>query len=276
MTSATTIADAAEPLRVLRMLWPFFIKRLRFSDGSEIEREAEDYRTAAALLPYDPVSREAMLVRQLRVPAFVAAGLSTRWSACPPLKDQDPAACALREAFKERGVSLGAVDPVGMFWAKPAVSTERIHLFLAPAASPTARAAMAAPFMKARITPSRSCRPTRSPALPKGALPGLKAVLLPHALRLRHSVLFTHWPRSIRDYRRTLRQSAPIRRRRRPQILSVIMCGGSRRRLWPASRESMPKQFIPLLEDLSTFQVTASPSLFAGEGGIGGERSLTH
>ena len=42
-----------------------------------------------------------------------------------------------------------------------------------------------------------------------------------------------------------------------PGILPVIMCGGSGTRLWPASRESMPKQFIPLLEDLSNFQVTA-------------------
>ena len=42
-----------------------------------------------------------------------------------------------------------------------------------------------------------------------------------------------------------------------PKILPVIMCGGSGTRLWPASRESMPKQFIPLLEDLSNFQVTA-------------------
>ncbi len=41
------------------------------------------------------------------------------------------------------------------------------------------------------------------------------------------------------------------------KILPVIMCGGSGTRLWPASRESMPKQFIPLLEDLSNFQVTA-------------------
>ncbi len=42
-----------------------------------------------------------------------------------------------------------------------------------------------------------------------------------------------------------------------PKLLPVIMCGGSGTRLWPASRESMPKQFIPLLEDLSNFQVTA-------------------
>ncbi len=39
-------------------------------------------------------------------------------------------------------------------------------------------------------------------------------------------------------------------------ILPVIMCGGSGTRLWPASRESMPKQFISLLHDLSSFQST--------------------
>ncbi|WP_262296305.1 mannose-1-phosphate guanylyltransferase/mannose-6-phosphate isomerase [Microvirga sesbaniae] len=38
------------------------------------------------------------------------------------------------------------------------------------------------------------------------------------------------------------------------QILPVIMCGGSGTRLWPASRDSMPKQFINLLGDSSTFQ----------------------
>ena len=41
-------------------------------------------------------------------------------------------------------------------------------------------------------------------------------------------------------------------------IQPVIMCGGSGTRLWPASRESMPKQFIPLLHELSSFQLTAS------------------
>ena len=40
-------------------------------------------------------------------------------------------------------------------------------------------------------------------------------------------------------------------------ILPVIMCGGSGTRLWPASRESLPKQFIPLLGEQSTFQAAA-------------------
>ncbi len=38
------------------------------------------------------------------------------------------------------------------------------------------------------------------------------------------------------------------------RILPVIMCGGSGTRVWPESRESLPKQFIPLVGVQSTFQ----------------------
>jgi len=38
------------------------------------------------------------------------------------------------------------------------------------------------------------------------------------------------------------------------QIIPVIMCGGAGTRLWPVSRESMPKQFVPLIGPQTTFQ----------------------
>ena len=38
------------------------------------------------------------------------------------------------------------------------------------------------------------------------------------------------------------------------QIVPVIMCGGAGTRLWPISRESMPKQFVPLVGQETTFQ----------------------
>jgi mannose-1-phosphate guanylyltransferase/mannose-6-phosphate isomerase len=51
-----------------------------------------------------------------------------------------------------------------------------------------------------------------------------------------------------------------------PKILPVIMCGGSDTRLWPESRQSMPKQFIPVVGERSTFQVAAAlvadPTIF--------------
>lgn len=50
------------------------------------------------------------------------------------------------------------------------------------------------------------------------------------------------------------------------QIIPLIMCGGAGTRLWPASREGRPKQFLRLLGPLSTFQETvrrvSDPSLF--------------
>ncbi len=39
-------------------------------------------------------------------------------------------------------------------------------------------------------------------------------------------------------------------------IVPVIMCGGAGTRLWPVSRETMPKQFMPLVGQMSTFQAS--------------------
>ena len=42
------------------------------------------------------------------------------------------------------------------------------------------------------------------------------------------------------------------------RIIPLIMCGGAGTRLWPASREVRPKQFLPLFGMRSTFQDTLS------------------
>ena len=51
------------------------------------------------------------------------------------------------------------------------------------------------------------------------------------------------------------------------KIIPVILCGGGGTRLWPVSRESMPKQFVPLIGQGSTFQQVitriSNPELFA-------------
>ena len=63
-----------------------------------------------------------------------------------------------------------------------------------------------------------------------------------------------HWPRSpLRLYGRPSAAERPLNM---SLITPVILVGGSGKRLWPLSRESMPKQFVPLLGKQSTFQQT--------------------
>lgn len=45
------------------------------------------------------------------------------------------------------------------------------------------------------------------------------------------------------------------------KIIPVILCGGSGTRLWPASREKHPKQFLSLMNDFSLLQNTARRAL---------------
>ncbi len=42
-----------------------------------------------------------------------------------------------------------------------------------------------------------------------------------------------------------------------PTIIPVVLCGGSGTRLWPLSRKSFPKQFVPLIGGKSLLQLTA-------------------
>ena len=39
-------------------------------------------------------------------------------------------------------------------------------------------------------------------------------------------------------------------------VIPVILCGGSGTRLWPLSRKSLPKQFVPLIENKSLLEHT--------------------
>src|ERR1700710_1386155 len=60
------------------------------------------------------------------------------------------------------------------------------------------------------------------------------------------------FPNLSRGIAATTRFEAPMDRR----IIPLIMCGGAGTRLWPASREVRPKQFLPLFGMRSTFQDT--------------------
>ena len=40
------------------------------------------------------------------------------------------------------------------------------------------------------------------------------------------------------------------------KIIPIILAGGAGTRLWPVSRDALPKQFLPLVGERSTYQDT--------------------
>jgi nudix-type nucleoside diphosphatase (YffH/AdpP family) len=95
-------------------------------------REIFERGNAAALLPYNLVQRNVVLVRQFRYPAYLngyndllieaAAGL---------LDDETPEARIRAEAEEETGYRLGEVRKIFEAFMSPGAVTEKIHFFVA-------------------------------------------------------------------------------------------------------------------------------------------------
>ncbi len=107
---------------------------LRTPDGTLITRQIEDHGDAVAVLPYDAERGTVLLVRQSRPPLIFRGEPGSVYEALAGRIDpgEDAGSTARREAMEECGVALGAIDLVGHFFAMPAVSTERLSLYLAP------------------------------------------------------------------------------------------------------------------------------------------------
>ncbi|MDB5438106.1 MAG: nudK [Caulobacteraceae bacterium] len=108
--------------------------KLRSAQGVESYREMETHGEAVAVLPYDPERRCTLLVRQFRVPVHERTGQPWLEEACAGMIEPGHTLedTVHREAMEELGLRLGVLEPIGVVWPSPGVSTERAHLFLAP------------------------------------------------------------------------------------------------------------------------------------------------
>src|SRR4051794_31963559 len=121
-------------VRTLHEGWGRLLKlTITTPDGRTMEREVEDHGAAVAVLPYDPERQMAMLVRQFRAPVLHVGGPPDLLEApAGMLDEEDPQDCARREAHEEVGLRLRALESLGTAWACPGISTEVMHLYLAP------------------------------------------------------------------------------------------------------------------------------------------------
>jgi nudix-type nucleoside diphosphatase (YffH/AdpP family) len=166
--------------------------RIRLADGQVMKREVEDHGAAVGVLPYDPERRVAMLVRQFRAAVFHASGEEEVLEApAGLLEEDDPAECARREALEEVGLTLTSLEPIGGVWTMPGISTEYMHLYLAPYASGdrTAGGGGLADEHE-NITVLEMELSELAAMADRGALSDLKTLALVQALRLRRPELF--------------------------------------------------------------------------------------
>ena len=94
-------------------------------------REVHDHGAGAAVLAYDPLRKTVLLVKQMRIAAYMVGYTEAMIEVCAGLLDgDDPETCALREAEEELGFQLHNLQFVCDAFASPGAVTERVSLFV--------------------------------------------------------------------------------------------------------------------------------------------------
>ncbi|GJD60547.1 hypothetical protein MPEAHAMD_0685 [Methylobacterium frigidaeris] len=170
----------------------YLVAEVEMPDGSRIGREVEDHGPAVAVLPYDPERRVALLVRQFRTPPCFVDGTASVLEAPAGLREEDdPEACARREAFEEVGLRLSTLEPAGRVWSLPGLSTERMDLFLAPYRATDREGTgggLAEEHESIEVVEVRLAE--LAAMADRGEVADMKTLCLAQTLRLRHPELF--------------------------------------------------------------------------------------
>ncbi|WP_262030383.1 NUDIX domain-containing protein [Microvirga sp. Mcv34] len=182
-----------EQVETLHDGWSRLLKlTVRIPDGRTMTREVLNSAGAAVVLPYDPERRTAILIRQFRAPVMHVEGHPDLLEAVAGLLDDDePEACARREAMEEAGLRIGRLEPVAKAWSAPGMTTERLYLFLAPYASAD-RVGEGGGLAEEHedIEVLEIGLDVLARMMNEGAIADMKTLVLIQALQLRHPELF--------------------------------------------------------------------------------------
>ncbi len=108
-----------------------FDYRRRDGTWQRLRRETYDHGNGAVLLPYDPVRRTVLLVRQFRYPAYVNGHPEPLIEAIAGLLDKnDPMTAIVKEAEEEAGLRIRAPRLVFEAFMSPGSVTEKLSLFV--------------------------------------------------------------------------------------------------------------------------------------------------
>ncbi|MFZ4537219.1 NUDIX domain-containing protein [Propionivibrio sp.] len=106
---------------------------LRGGMSEPIRREYARSGPVVAVLPYDPVRDQVVLIRQFRIGAWAAGHYPAPWDIVAGISDdkEDIEAAARRELEEETGCAALRIQPIGKFLTAPHVSSERLCLVCA-------------------------------------------------------------------------------------------------------------------------------------------------
>ena len=171
----------------------FLMLSVRMAGGAVVERQLDDHGSASAVLPYDAGRKVALLVRQPRAgPLFLGEDPMLLEAAAGIIDPGETGeSTAQREAMEEVGVRLGALESVTRAFSCPGVSSEVMHLYLAPYAAEDRVAAgggLVDEHEEIEVLELPLAEVAR--LADAGAVRDLKTLVLIQALRLRRPELF--------------------------------------------------------------------------------------
>ena len=101
--------------------------------SGEMERQVVERGHAVAVLPFDPIRKELVLIEQFRIGAFTSPGFQPFQIECVAgmiEEGQTAEEAAYRETLEETGLEAEALLPMVSYLSSPGVISEALTLFL--------------------------------------------------------------------------------------------------------------------------------------------------
>lgn len=121
----------------------YTFKHRLFSGGwsGEITREVFERGNGAAVMPYDAIRDEVVLIEQIRIPTIESSSQPWLLELVAGMIDkqgEDSAEVVKREAQEEAGLTVGRCDFIMQFYVSPGGTSEAIDLYVGEVDSRTA------------------------------------------------------------------------------------------------------------------------------------------